>query len=58
MLLFFLLLLRFGKKGIAITMVNGTRDIANIQKIEKHFGRTIEPLNAQDIDELEKLENV
>jgi len=49
---------RFGKKGIAITMVGGSRDIANIQKIEKHFGRPIDKLNAEDIDELEKLENI
>jgi len=48
---------RFGKKGIALTMVEGSRDIENIKKIEQHFGRPIKLLNARDMDELEKLES-
>ncbi|XP_064610442.1 ATP-dependent RNA helicase DDX19A-like [Liolophura sinensis] len=46
---------RFGKNGLAINMVDGHRSMQVMKEIEKHFGRTIEPLNADDMDEIEKL---
>nr|XP_006812019.1 PREDICTED: ATP-dependent RNA helicase DDX19A-like [Saccoglossus kowalevskii] len=47
---------RFGKSGIAINMVDGPRAMGIMKKIEEHFGRKISRLNADDIDEIEKLE--
>ena len=30
---------RFGKQGLAINFVDGPRSMANLQKIEQHFGK-------------------
>lgn len=46
---------RFGKSGIAINMVDGNRSMKVMQFIEKHFGRRIEKLDAEDMDEIEKI---
>lgn len=47
---------RFGKSGIAINMVDGPRSHSLLKKIEEHFDRKIVRLNADDVDEIEKLE--
>jgi len=47
---------RFGKKGLAINMVDSPKSRADLDKIRQHFGKTIEKLDAEDIDEIEKLE--
>lgn len=49
---------RFGKSGIAISLVNGVRDEAILQQIQTHFGRKIHRLDAEDVDEVEKLNSV
>ncbi|CAG5126162.1 unnamed protein product, partial [Candidula unifasciata] len=45
---------RFGKNGIAINFVDG-RSMATLKHIEKHFGRKIAKLDADDLDEIEKI---
>ena len=47
---------RFGKKGLAINMVDSPKSKADLEKIRQHFGKPIEKLNADDMDEIEKLE--
>jgi len=47
---------RFGKKGLAINMVDSPKSREDLQKIRQHFGKPIEKLDADDVDELEKLE--
>lgn len=44
---------RFGKKGIAINMVDGNRSMRVLDAIEKHFGRKIERVDAENIDQIE-----
>ncbi|XP_076357984.1 DEAD-box helicase Dbp80-like [Tachypleus tridentatus] len=46
---------RFGKVGLAINMVDGPRTLALLKQIEDHFGRNILKLDAEDVDEIEKL---
>lgn len=46
---------RFGKNGIAINMVDNSRSMAVMRSIEKHFGRKIERLDTDDLDEIEKI---
>ncbi|XP_072035929.1 ATP-dependent RNA helicase DDX19A-like [Amphiura filiformis] len=46
---------RFGKQGLAINFVDGPRSMANLQKIEQHFGREIHRLAADDAEEIEKI---
>nr|KAG5710102.1 hypothetical protein BaRGS_030178 [Batillaria attramentaria] len=46
---------RFGKSGLAINMVDSPRSMAILKAIEKHFGRKIEKLDTDDLDEIEKL---
>ncbi|KAK6176510.1 hypothetical protein SNE40_014779 [Patella caerulea] len=46
---------RFGKSGIAINFVDGERSRNNLRYIEKHFGRNITKLDAEDMDEIEKI---
>ena len=48
---------RFGKKGIAVNFVDGPRSLRNLKAIEEHFGRTIERLDTDDPDAIEKLQN-
>ncbi|GAB1607912.1 ATP-dependent RNA helicase DDX19A-like, partial [Argonauta hians] len=45
---------RFGKEGIALNMV-GRNNLNNLHEIERHFARTIQKLDANDVDELEKI---
>lgn len=46
---------RFGKKGLAINFVDGSRTMRQVQEIAKHFGKPINLLEVDDLDELEKL---
>ncbi|XP_066911932.1 ATP-dependent RNA helicase DDX19A-like [Clytia hemisphaerica] len=46
---------RFGKKGLAINFVDGTRSRRQVEEISKHFGKEIKLLQVDDLDELEKL---
>uniref|UniRef100_UPI00358DE69D ATP-dependent RNA helicase DDX19A-like n=1 Tax=Myxine glutinosa TaxID=7769 RepID=UPI00358DE69D len=46
---------RFGKQGLAINMVEGENGKHILHDIEKHFNRTIQKLDADDIDEIEKI---
>ncbi|GAV08081.1 hypothetical protein RvY_17826 [Ramazzottius varieornatus] len=46
---------RFGRAGLAINFVSNDRDMETIHQFEKYFKREIHRLNAEDIDELERL---
>ncbi|XP_067140022.1 DEAD-box helicase Dbp80-like [Centruroides vittatus] len=48
---------RFGKSGIAINMVDGKRTMKILEDIEHHFKRKITRLDAEDVDEIEKIEH-
>lgn len=46
---------RFGKTGIAVNFIDGQKSLAIMHKIEEHFGKKIELLQTDDVEELEKL---
>ncbi|XP_064642570.1 ATP-dependent RNA helicase DDX19A-like [Lineus longissimus] len=46
---------RFGKNGLAINMVDGRRSMANLKAIEEHFGRKINHLDSDDVDQIQAL---
>ncbi|KAK3600258.1 hypothetical protein CHS0354_039725 [Potamilus streckersoni] len=46
---------RFGKTGLAINMVDNKRSYSTLKTIEQHFGKTIEKLDAKDVDAIEKI---
>ena len=46
---------RFGKKGLAINFVDGNRTMRMVTDIGNHFGKSINLLEVDDLDELEKL---
>jgi len=46
---------RFGKSGIAINMVESTEALRVLKLIEHHFGKKILKLDAEDVDEIEKI---
>jgi len=46
---------RFGKQGLAINLVDGVKSINVMKDIERHFGKNILKLDAEDVDEIEKL---
>lgn len=48
---------RFGKKGLAINMIDTTRSRQILQVIENHFGRKCMKLDAEDLDAIEKIGN-
>ena len=45
---------RFGKSGLAINFVDGRQSFSHLQKIESHFGKKIEQLKAEDVEEIEE----
>lgn len=47
---------RFGKPGLAINFVDGRRSFDNLMVIQEHFKHTIEKLDTDDPDEIEKLQ--
>lgn len=46
---------RFGKSGLAVNFVDSQRTFEMIGLLERHFGNKIEKLDAQDLDEIEKI---
>lgn len=48
---------RFGKEGLAINFVGDDRAMQMIHKLEDHFKKKIENLNALDVDAIEKIGN-
>jgi ATP-dependent RNA helicase DDX19/DBP5 len=46
---------RFGKSGLAINMIDGSRSRGMLAIIEKHFGRKIAKLDAENPDDIEKI---
>jgi len=47
---------RFGKHGLAINLVDSEKSLFILKEIERHFGRPIRKLDAQDADEIEKIQ--
>jgi ATP-dependent RNA helicase DDX19/DBP5 len=45
---------RFGKTGVAINFLDNSHFVT-LEKIQKHFGRPIEKLDATDPDQIEKI---
>ncbi|XP_044138433.1 ATP-dependent RNA helicase DDX19A [Bufo gargarizans] len=48
---------RFGKRGLAINMVESKHSMNILRQIEQHFNKPIEKLDTDDIDEIEKINN-
>lgn len=46
---------RFGKNGIAINLIDSERSMEICRKIEQHFQKKIQLLDAEDADEIEKI---
>ena len=46
---------RFGKSGIAINLIDSDYAMELCRTIEKHFGKKIHYLDAEDADEIEKI---
>lgn len=46
---------RFGKTGIAINLVDSEQSMQLLQTIEEHFGKKIKFLDAEDVDEIERI---
>lgn len=46
---------RFGKHGIAINLVDSEQSMRICQDIERHFGKRIQLLDAENSDEIEKI---
>ncbi|KAG7214189.1 hypothetical protein KM043_001535 [Ampulex compressa] len=46
---------RFGKSGIAINLIDSSHAMQLCKNIEKHFGKKIHYLDAEDADEIEKI---
>jgi len=47
---------RFGKHGLAINLVDSPKSMAVMKEIEKHFGKDIIKLDAEDTEEIENIE--
>ncbi|PNI65582.1 DDX25 isoform 4, partial [Pan troglodytes] len=46
---------RFGKKGLAFNMIE-VDELPSLMKIQDHFNSSIKQLNAEDMDEIEKID--
>lgn len=46
---------RFGKSGLAVNLIDGPQTLAMIKKLNDHFGIEIQPLDASDADEIERI---
>ncbi|KAE8594669.1 hypothetical protein XENTR_v10019740 [Xenopus tropicalis] len=46
---------RFGKRGLAINMVDGDHSMQILQRIQQHFSKKIAQLDTDDMDEIEKI---
>lgn len=47
---------RFGKRGLAINLVDGEKSMEVLHEIESHFGKPIVKLDTEDVAEIEKLQ--
>ena len=45
---------RFGKRGLALSLVDGERECRNMLKIQEYFGCPILELQTDDLDEIAK----
>ena len=45
---------RFGRNGVAINFVDGTRSFRHMKEIEEHFGKPIVKLDTDDYDNMEQ----
>uniref|UniRef100_A0A8C5QBE6 RNA helicase n=1 Tax=Leptobrachium leishanense TaxID=445787 RepID=A0A8C5QBE6_9ANUR len=48
---------RFGKRGLAINLIDSKHSMNILTRIQQHFNKKIEKLDTDDIDELEKIAN-
>ncbi|XP_075696601.1 ATP-dependent RNA helicase DDX19B [Rhinoderma darwinii] len=48
---------RFGKRGLAINLVDSKHSMNILRQIEQHFNKPIEKLDTDDIDDIEKINN-
>uniref|UniRef100_A0A3Q2SXP4 RNA helicase n=1 Tax=Fundulus heteroclitus TaxID=8078 RepID=A0A3Q2SXP4_FUNHE len=48
---------RFGKRGLAINMVDSRMSMNILNRIQEHFNKRIERLDTDDLDEIEKIAN-
>ncbi|XP_077168833.1 ATP-dependent RNA helicase DDX19A isoform X2 [Paroedura picta] len=48
---------RFGKRGLAVNMVDSKHSMNILNRIQEHFNKKIDKLNAHDLDEIEKITN-
>ncbi|KAM9814027.1 ATP-dependent RNA helicase DDX19A [Neosynchiropus ocellatus] len=46
---------RFGKRGLAINMVDSRQSMNILNRIQDHFNKKIEKLDTDDLDEIEKI---
>ncbi|XP_027523835.1 ATP-dependent RNA helicase DDX19B [Corapipo altera] len=48
---------RFGKRGLAINMVDSKHSMNILNRIQEHFNKKINKLDTDDLDEIEKINN-
>lgn len=48
---------RFGKRGLAVNMVDSQRSMEILKTYERHFNKKIGRLDTDDLDEIEKIAN-
>uniref|UniRef100_A0A671N655 RNA helicase n=1 Tax=Sinocyclocheilus anshuiensis TaxID=1608454 RepID=A0A671N655_9TELE len=48
---------RFGKRGLAVNMVDSQRSMEILKTYERHFNKKIARLDTDDLDEIEKIAN-
>ncbi|XP_007102627.1 ATP-dependent RNA helicase DDX19A [Physeter macrocephalus] len=48
---------RFGKRGLAVNMVDSKHSMNILNRIQEHFKKKIERLDTDDLDEIEKIAN-
>ncbi|XP_076472481.1 ATP-dependent RNA helicase DDX19A-like [Babylonia areolata] len=48
---------RFGKRGLAVNLVDSQQSMDVLWAIQEHFGRTIENLDTDDLDAVQKIDN-
>ncbi|XP_055747690.1 ATP-dependent RNA helicase DDX19A isoform X2 [Salvelinus fontinalis] len=48
---------RFGKRGLAVNMIDSKQSMNILNQIEKHFNKKINKLDTDDLDEIEKISN-
>ena len=46
---------RFGKNGLAINLVDSPKSMTVLKDIQQHFGKNIDKVDTEDVEEIEKL---